>query len=297
MLTRAAIATVLCVVVGLSPVFAAVTKDCSRVRGGLRLPEYVREVEDLHRGLAAASEVKPRLFDGTVDDQRGKVVVFQCGNGIAKGILAATAAATKEWKRKHVVFLNASTNLAGIDQWRQWWTGTYQPRPWFDVAAALANRQLSPYQVQVAHCGLTQTNPWRATTAAELVEVVQVLKNSFPNLRLVYLSDMPYTGYTTRPNGGQAPWPNVVHEAHLMADLARTQAGVPAGVWVDYLPVSADGVDENPFTADSVGRGLSYPCSALLDDGERLTPPARAVVGANVADRLRLDEVTAGWLR
>lgn len=291
---RMMLAFVLAFVTGVGPAWAAVWKDCTRTRSGIPFPTYERSEERGHALLEAAKHIVPRLLDGRVDPNWktgsgeivGRVVVVWCGDGPAKAIGGAFWQAFKPYAKPWVVFANLATNLTGTDEW-----GGPFDHVWVKTSLWLQNRGLSPSQVQVMICPISQIDPTHPTTADEIAQVCRMGHEKFPQLYLCLLTDRPYQGYSTRPGGGHTPHWNAVNEGQAMAWLAETQAGIPDQVGFDFIAIGSDAAP-NAYAGD-----LAYPCPAVADDGSTPSLSGRAAIAKSLAERLRLDDVTFGWLR
>ena len=84
-------------------------------------------------------------------------------------------------------------------------------RYWDELQGRLDRANVAPHQVQVIWlkevvAGDTLPFPQDAERFRDaLIKVVDTLKDSFPNLRLIYVSSRIYGGYALR-NGSQEPW-------------------------------------------------------------------------------------------
>jgi hypothetical protein len=80
-------------------------------------------------------------------------------------------------------------------------------RPWAEVANRLSRAGVTPQQVQVVWIKQAEAGPARLgefpahaqTLKTNLVTVLNLLKEKFPNLRIAYLSSRIYAGYATTP--------------------------------------------------------------------------------------------------
>jgi hypothetical protein len=144
--------------------------------------------------------------------------------------------------------------------------------------------------VQHVHFCLTNDTPgqYGMMTQAQLDAILAKLRATFPNLKLLTVSALNWTGQSLT---GLAPVASVSHDDALLASWA----GMHDGVWVENLPFYSDGDQPNPYSASpAFPLGLSWVTSDTIADG--VHPSTGANGGArkgalSLVDRFRVDPI------
>lgn len=173
---------------------------------------------------------------------------------------------------------------------------------WTVLAQRVATAGLAPGQVAVAWIKLAERQPsqgWPTATQIlknNIVTVMQLLKQRFPNLQLAYLSSRIYAGYATstlnpEPYAYQSAFAvRWVIEDQLTGGLSfdprRGQVAAPWLSWGPYL--WADGLK---------GRsdGLTWACSDLQSDGTHPSATGARKVADLLLNFFRTDATAREW--
>jgi hypothetical protein len=244
--------------------------------------------------MEQAKQIAPRDRDGNptdASDERGKIALLSVG----------MSNTTQEFSRfmeiahrdsaisRHVVFVDGAQGGKAAAQWAQ----SPQNEVWKTVEARLKSAGVAAAQVQVAwlkQAEIRPTEPFPKDAeklAADIVTIVQMLREKFPNLRIVYLSSRIYAGYATTSLN---PEPYAYDSAYAVRDIilrqssgapdlnfdsARGSVKAPLLLWGPYL--WADGT--TPRKTD----GLVWRREDLREDG---THPSAASGRDKVANLL-----------
>ncbi|PYV13464.1 MAG: hypothetical protein DMG07_14400 [Acidobacteria bacterium] len=135
---------------------------------------------------------------------------------------------------------------------------------------------------------------------ADLVKILQLARQRYPNLRLAYLSSRIYGGYATTPLNPEpyayegafsARWviqAQVAGDRELNYDPKRGEVRAPLVLWGPYL--WADG--RSPRKPD----GLTWERSDLVErDGTHPSPAGREKVARLLLDFLKKDPTSRPW--
>ncbi len=127
-----------------------------------------------------------------------------------------------------------------------------------------------------------------------IIRVLQLLSNRFPNLKLAYLSSRIYAGYATSTlnpepyayqSGFSVRW---TIERQLQGGLPYDGAS-PASPWLSWGPyLWADGLTQR-------GDGLSWSCADFQSDGTHPSSSGRQKVAARLLDFVRSDPTAKEW--
>ena len=162
--------------------------------GGLNDPPLGhREAAELE-----LAKIKPLEIRGNYSPV-GKIVLISIG-------MSNTTQEFSVFKRLADTDLGKSSNVVIVDgaqggQTASIWANQYNP--WQVLAQRLQSSNVTPAQVQVAWVKLADALPNEAFPAeakklqAELVTIMRLLKERYPNVRVVYLSSRIYGGYST----------------------------------------------------------------------------------------------------
>jgi hypothetical protein len=178
--------------------------------------------------------------------------------------------------------------------------------PWDHLADAVQEAGLAPPQVQVAWLKQANAQPqpgaddfpvYAGQLRDDIGEIVKMVKQRYPNVRLVYLSSRIYAGY------GQSNPLNPEPFAYESAFSARwvieeqisgggstgvTYANAPVLLWGPYL--WADGTTPR---AD----GLAWLCEDLLLDGVHPSQSGAGKVAGMLLDFFSTDPLASLWFK
>jgi len=204
-----------------------------------------------------------------------------------------------------------SKTVAIVDCAQGGQTGTRWADPntplWTEVDRRLASAGVSAKQVEVAWMKQAEAGPANLgafpkhaqVLKENLVKVVGLLKQRFPNLRIVYLSSRIYAGYATTPLNPEPyayetafsmRWliqDQIAGKPELNYDSARGDVKAPLLLWGPYL--WADG--KTPRKAD----GLTYLPEDLGGDGTHPSNSGREKVAGLLLRFLKSDDTAKKW--
>ncbi|MBK8980438.1 MAG: hypothetical protein IPM29_31435 [Planctomycetes bacterium] len=175
---------------------------------------------------------------------------------------------------------------------------------WGNVAQRLANAQVTAAQVQAVWLKEAIAGPnagWPAATQELqqlLTTICQILKQSYPNLRLCYLSSRIYAGYAT---SGLNPEPYAFESGFAVRWLLEAQvAGDPALNFDPARgPVRAAWLGWGPYTwADGLlprADGLVWECGDFAADGTHPSASGRQKVAAMLDRHFTTDPTCVPW--
>jgi hypothetical protein len=254
--------------------------------------------------LKLAEAIKPLNRLGFADPQ-GKVVLLSIGMSNTTQEFSAfkpLADADSEKSPALVIVDGAQGGQAAIQ-----WDSTEAPA-WARAEERLLTAGVTPEQVQVvwikqALVGQGQYGEFPAHArrfADELIKVLNVATERYPNLRLAYLSSRIYAGYATTPLN---PEPFAYEGAfsvrwviqsqikrdnpQLNYDPQRGEVQAPLVLWGPYL--WADGVQ--PRKTD----GLVYTRENLIKDGTHPSESGRHKVAEQLLKFMKTDETARRW--
>src|SRR5439155_19814403 len=162
----------------------------------------------------------------------------------------------------------------------------------------------TPAQVQAVWIKQADARPNQGFPAyakklqGELANIVSVLPQRFPNVKLAYLSSRTYGGFATTPlnpepyayeSGFSVKWlieQQLNGDAALNYDPARGKVTAP---WLSWVPYRwANGTKKNPD-------GLYYEASDYGGDGTHPSGTGVEKIGRQLLTFFRTDSTTRGW--
>lgn len=244
----------------------------------------------LKAALAEAAQIVPRDAEGK-PAPKGKIGLLSVGmsNTTQEFSRFKELADRDPAKAASVVIIDGAQGGQAAAQW----AAASDSRVWQTVDARLLAANVTAAQVQVAwlkQANIRPTEPFprhAEKLAADVTTALHLLKQRFPNLRVVYLSSRIYAGYATTALN---PEPYAYESAFAVRDLVRQQiAGAadlnydrsrgevkaPLLLWGPYL--WADGL--TPRKSD----GLVWVRDDLREDG---THPSATSGREKVAQQL-----------
>jgi hypothetical protein len=258
---------------------------------------------DEHRAAAlrALAEVAPRDAQGRVDPQ-GQIVL----------ISISMSNATQEFstfKRMADADAERSPRVRIVDcaqggQAMAEWASPEAP-PWREAARRLEAAGVTPAQVQVAWVKLANKSPrgqlheHGKKLQEDTLRVVQIAKQRFPNLQVVYLSSRIYGGYAI---GSLNPEPYAYESAYaarwliqqqmagdeqLNYDPARGPVKAPVLLWGPYLWANG--------TTARKEDGLVWRREDFVGDGVHPSSSGREKVAKLLLRFFKEDPLARGW--
>lgn len=270
----------------------AAAQDCFRDQTGLDPVLPTLTSPQWNAGLLAASQIVPRLGDGTPSGS-GKVYVLAIGmsntDRVWKGFSqVATASGLLE---SHVKLINGAYSGKTAPNWADptddVWTRL--------ITIKLANLGLTPAAVSAIFIMMTNGHPTlppgeNATLFAERMHAIRANLDAkgFTNRTIDYLASNYYGGYDVGQD--KTPEPHDYYEG-LMLQTIQDEAAGP--VWASAVPGYhwADGVRPRPWD------GLTLLCADVDPDGVHLNKLiGQPKYGQRLFDALRADPTTYPWL-
>jgi hypothetical protein len=240
----------------------------------------------LKRGVAAMRKVKPLGPDGS-PSPAGKVVLLSIGmsNTTQEFSVFKQAADRDPWRSPQVVIVDGAQGGQDAERIK-----TTTAPFWTVVDGRLAAAGVSARQVQVvwlkeAIAGENEPFPADARRLqGDLRAILGIMRERYPNVRLVYLSSRIYAGYATTALN---PEPFAYQSGFAVKWTVQDRAtGRIAGAWVGWGPYL--------WTDGTRGRsdGLKWACSDVGPDGTHPSPSGAQKV-ANLLLRFFTSNATA----
>jgi Cu/Ag efflux protein CusF len=282
-------------------------KDEYRGFSGGLYPDGNNTRPDTHEaaGLKLAKQIQPLDSAGKPDPQ-GKIVLLSIGmsntSQSSQGFQQALAGESA--KNPQLVFVNgaqggmtaaAIQNPKDNGRGTQYWSTVDQRLE----QAGVTRKQVQAVWIKQADAGPSQGFPkYAQTLQAELVRIVQVIAERFPNARVTYLSSRTYGGYATTSlnpepyayeSGFSVKWlieQQLKGDPALNFDSAKGDVKAP---WLSWGPnLWANGETKR---AD----GFSYEPADFVADGTHQSPSGQRKVGRLLLDFFKSDSTTRDW--
>lgn len=211
-------------------------------------------------GEAAAALILPRGPQGLPDPLGGRIVYLGIGMSNTRSEFAqfVSLAAADPARDPRVQVVNGA-----IGGWTAAEIADPQAAYWGMVDALLAGAGATPEQVQVvwlkeANAGPTGDPVQQAETlASQLDAIVDVMRERYPHLAIVYASSRIYAGYATT---GLNPEPYAYASGFSVKRLVEERMALPLP-WVSWGPyLWADGLAPR-------SDGLTWACAEFANDG------------------------------
>lgn len=189
-----------------TPISEMGTTTYQGYQGGL-YPGGSNDPPAAHRNAAinAANKVKPLDATGTTN-ARGAIGVI--GIGMSNTTQEFRALERNQDlstdRRGPVVFVNGAKSAVTAERWRN----AADPI-WTELDTRIASAGLTSAQVQVAWVKLAQAEPLTTfpqhaqSLRDDIANAIRNAKSRFPNLRLAFVSNRIYGGYTSQQNRGE----------------------------------------------------------------------------------------------
>ncbi|HEY3235293.1 MAG TPA: hypothetical protein VGJ84_11260 [Polyangiaceae bacterium] len=262
--------------------------------GGNQLPAAVEQAAQ-----RMSARIQPRDATGAADPT-GQVALISIGmsNTTAEFSTFKQLADGLATKSNQLVIVDGAQGGMDVAAW-----AVPDAQPWQVLDQRLQAAAVSPAQVQVAwikHAKARPTSdgefPDHAQRLKEnLVTVLNLAKQRFQNLQVVYLSSRIYAGFASTPLN---PEPYAYESAFSVRwlideqqqgrpELAFDPGPAPLVLWGPYL--WADGIHAR-------SDGLSWPRSMFADDGTHPSQAGREQVAGLLLDYFASDVYARGWL-
>jgi hypothetical protein len=259
-------------------------------------------------GLKLAKQVQPLDADGKADPS-GRIVLLSIGmsNTMQSSQGFGRALAEASGLNPRFQFVNGAVGgmtAAAIQDPNDGRTGK---RYWDTVDDRLREARASREQVQViwikqADAGPNQGFPkYAQQLQAELVKIVQVIHDRFPNVKLAYLSSRTYGGYATTglnpepyayESGFSVKWlieQQIEGDKSLNFDPARGEVKAPWLSWGPYLWANGSTPREDKFSYEAA--------DFTPNDGTHQSPSGQRKVGQLLLKFFESDSTTKPWFK
>ena len=286
----------------LKPLPALGTEKYQGFEGGL-YPGGKNERPKEHdaAGLVLAKSIVPLGADGKPANG-GKIVLLSVGMSNTTQAFSTFKRIADADKEKNPDVLLVDGAQGGMTAARI--KDTTSSQFWTVVDQRLKTAGATREQVQVAWIKQADAGPssgfpkYAQTLRDELLQIVQLMHERFPNLKIVYLSSRTYGGYATTPlnpdpyayeSGFSVKWlieEQIKSEKELNFDPKNGAVKSPWLAWGPYL--WANGTAKN---AD----GLFYEVSDFGSDGTHPSPAGQRKVAVQLLTFFKTDSTTKGW--
>lgn len=242
------------------------------------------------RASKAAAQIKPLNAEGK-PDPAGKIVLLTLGmsNTTMESAVFVQKAMADSRKAPAVVVVDGAQGGKDATAWAK-----ADAQPWTVAGERLKSVGVTPQQVQALWIKQALISPQAGFPAEadrlrdRLAETVAIVKEKYPNVRLVFLSSRIYAGYAvTKLN----PEPYAYEGAFAMRDLIQRQlkddAKGPVLLWGPYLWAAG----KTPRKSD----GLTYAPEDFADDGTHPGQTARVKVADLLLKFFTTDPNAKSW--
>ena len=288
--------------VGLTPLTELGSQKYHGMEGGL-YPGGSNERPSEHEaaGVKMANEIRPLASNGTVDEANGKIGFVAVG-------MSNTSLEFETFLDQTDEIPQLDTAVVFVDGAQHSKASQFVADPnddyWTVLGERLADASLSDEQVQIVWLkeARARTNlpfPLDALLLkADLREIIELLYERFPNLKIVYLSSRTYGGYATIDLN---PEPYAYQSAFAVKWLIEDQ--IDGDVGLNYDPekgtVYAPWLSWGPYLwADGLAaehEGFIWEQSDFSFDGTHTSPSGQAKVAGLLYHFLRTDETAVPW--
>lgn len=287
---------------GLVPLIDMGNNTYLGVPGGL-YPDSTNTMPQSHldAGLALAKQITPLNKTGSASP-KGKIVLVSVGMSntlIETNGLISLAGSDKNLNPSLVIVNGAE----GGEDAR---TLVSNPGPyWTYVANQLAASNVTAQQVQAAWLKEADASPtgsqitYAETLSGQLITILQMMLQNFPNLKLVYLSRRIYAGYASSKlnpepyaytSGFAVRWTIQAQLNGTSSMNFNASSGPVRTPWVAWGPY----MWANGLTPRS--DGLTWVCSDFQSDGTHPSmPQGQMKVGNMLLDFFSTDQTTKTW--
>jgi hypothetical protein len=240
--------------------------------------------------------ILPRNLQGE-PSQEGKIGLVAIGMSNARAEFGRFMDLAATEKAGEVILVNGAFPGKVASTWAD---PDRNDDPWAALEIAINRADLSPEQVQVVWLKNTNAEPrpgkddfpiFAEKLHEDLAVIVKKVKQSYSNVRLIYLSSRIYGGYSLIP---LSPEPFAYQDGYAVRWLIEDQIeggsvnydNAPVLMWGPYL--WADGM--NPRDD-----GLVWTCDDLMRDGVHPDSSARQKVAEMMLDFFTNDPLTRTW--
>ncbi len=296
---------------GLIPLTDLGTQSYQGSQGGL-YPDgsNVMSQDRLKAGLAFLKQIQP-LNSAGQPDQNGKIVLISMGmsNTQQEFTPFIPLALADPEINPNLVIVNGAKATQDASKW-----SVVNGQAWQNLASQISAAGVTNLQVQAAWLLNAmpatlgpQTFPERAQWLKDFLKTgIRNLKDSYPNVRVVYLSSRIYAGYATT---NLSPEPFAYEGGFAMKWLIEDQingdpelsydGANPEAPWLAWGPyLWANGLGSDNVSGGIPGRsdGLEWECGDYQNDGTHPNPRTGAPkVAQLILDFFKTDSTATTW--
>ena len=289
--------------VGLTPLTALGSKTYHGAQGGL-YPGGSNERPSAHEaaGIKIAEAIRPLASNGTIDEQSGKIGFVAIG-------MSNTSMEFETFAAQADGIPQVNPAVVFVDGAQRGKASQFVANPaddyWTVLGERLNEAGLSDEQVQIvwlkqARARANLPFPLDALLLkSDLREIIGLLNERFPNLKMIYLSSRTYGGYATIDLN---PEPYAYQSAFAVKWLIEDQIEGSVGLNFDAEQgtVYAPWLSWGPYLwADGISAehdGLIWEQSDYAHDGTHPSPSGQAKVAGQLYHFLRTDVTAVPWL-
>ncbi len=288
--------------VGLTPLTELATESYRGMQGGL-YPNGSNERPSDHEaaGIEIAKAIRPLANDGSVDNANGKIGFLAIGMSNTSMEFETFSAQADEIPQLNPALMlvdgaqNSKASQFVANPEDEFWTVLDERLS----AADLSNEQVQIVWLKEARARTNLPFPLDAQLLkADLREIIELLSQRFPNLKIVYLSSRTYGGYATID---LSPEPFAYQSAFSVKWLIEDQ--LEGDVRLNYSPeegaVYAPWLSWGPYLwADGLSaehEGFIWEKSDFAYEGTHTAPSGQAKVAGQLYHFLRTDETAVPW--
>jgi hypothetical protein len=261
--------------------------------------------DHLAEAIKATLRIAPLSAEGK-PDKNGKVVLMSIGMSNTSQEFGPFVELVRSEPKKspHLVVVDGAQGGKAAIQWADPLENPRQPgsgTPWDVAEQRLKSAGATPEQVQVIWIkqaliqqGQFGEHPKHTDRLAqELVKIISLAKDKYPNLRVAYLSSRIYAGYAkTQLNPEPYAYEGAfavrkVIAAQIAGDKEVNYIGAPILLWGPYLWANG----EKPRKSD----GLFYSPDDLAGDGTHPSRSGQQKVAKLLLDFFTTDELAKTW--
>lgn len=287
---------------GFVPLTDLMTGSYQGAEGGLYPGgENMRPALHDKEGLAQSNRLQPLDKRGRLDPRSGKIVVLSLGmsNAMLEFQVFADQAAVDPEKNPRVQVVNGAQGGQSADV-----INDPGAPYWARLQQILTASGVSPLQVQVlwikeAHKGPTGGFvPAAKALQADLVKILHIAQQQFPNARLAYFSSRIFAGHAV---GGLNPEPYAYESGFAVKWLIEQQLQGDPALNFDAArgPVVAPWLSWGPYNwADGDlprSDGLTWIRSDFAADGTHPSAAGQSKVARALEDFFKTDATTRSW--
>lgn len=242
-------------------------------------------------GMRLAGEVRPRNAQGSADDAGGRIVFLSIGMSNTTQEFSVFQRLARDDRDRNPAVVSVDGAQGGMSVERI----LADPQPYFNtVQQRLTAEGVTAAQVQTAWVKQANAEPRlpfpddARKLQADLRALVNLLRDRFPNLKLIYLSSRIYAGYASTTLN---PEPYAWQSGFAVKSLIEERIGSDAAPWLSWGPyLWANGTTPRED-------GLTWACEEFEADGTHPSNAGALKVARMLLDFLHSDSTARVWYR